>query len=193
MVDEIQAASGVSPGASTRSQQWVQSPACCLCAWLVIHGCRLKPCPGVREHEPKLLLKWSGQGEHFLAVSVVKGGCSRPRPEPGWQCGPRAGVALLAHFQKVFAHSPDFSSGGCSPSEALPRLLSVCANPAGNLFLSSPADLELPIPLPQQHKLKVLMFIPGFNPREKRCLILLFFHGPGRGSSVQQQGALNSS
>lgn len=59
MADQIQPASGVSPGASTRSQQCAQSPAWCLCAWLVIHthihGCRLKPCPGEKQHKLNLL------------------------------------------------------------------------------------------------------------------------------------------
>lgn len=44
MADEIQPASGVSPGASMRSQQCAQSPAWCLHVWLAIHthihGCR---------------------------------------------------------------------------------------------------------------------------------------------------------
>lgn len=65
-------------------------PGACMHGWLstpTSMGAD-KPRPGAREHEPKLSLKWSGQGEHFLAVFLVRGGCSRPEPEPGWQCGP---------------------------------------------------------------------------------------------------------
>lgn len=47
------------------------------------HGCRLKPSPGAREHDPQLLLKWLVQGEDLPSVSLVKGGCSKPGPEPG--------------------------------------------------------------------------------------------------------------